>query len=123
MHKGDLIPLVSKDKEMKEVIVHMTQMGLGIVGTLDENGNLVGAISDGDLRRGLEHGTTFLTQKASEIMSLNPKRILKDNLAIDALKIMEQFSITSLFVFSEENDQKPIGIIHIHDILKYGIMT
>jgi len=123
MNTGDLVPLISQDKNMKEVIVHMTQKGLGIVGTFDENENLVGAVSDGDLRRGLEAGNALLDKQASDLMSLNPKWITKDQLAIDALKIMEQFAITSLFVFCKENKGKPLGIIHIHDILKYGIMT
>jgi len=123
MHKGHLIPLIRQDKKMKDVIVHMTQKGLGVVGILDEKGNLAGVITDGDLRRGLEQGTSFINQKAVEIMSRNPKWIKKDRLAIDALKIMEEFSITSLFVFCDENIGQPVGIIHIHDILKYGIMT
>ena len=123
MHKGDRIPLISKDKEMKDVIVVMTQKGLGVTGALDENENLVGVITDGDLRRGIERSTEFVYAKAESLMSLNPKWITKDRLAIDALKIMEKFSITSLFVFDEENKGKPVGVIHIHDILKYGIMT
>ena len=123
MNTGDQIPLVSSNKEMKEVIVTMTQKSLGIVGLLDKKENLVGAISDGDLRRVLETGINFLSQKASELMSKSPKWITKDRLAIDALKIMEKFSITSLFVFCKENKGQPVGIIHIHDILKYGIMS
>ena len=122
MKTGETVPLISTDKGMKEVIVHMTRKGLGIVGTLDKNRNLVGAISDGDLRRGLEVGTEFLSQKAIDLMSLNPKWITQDRLAIEALQIMEKFSITSLFVFCKENKGEPVGIIHIHDILKYGIM-
>ncbi len=123
MHKGEMIPLISREKQMKDVIVTMTQKGLGVVGTIDDQGNLVGVITDGDLRRGLENTTEFINWKAEDLMSLNPKWITRDRLAIDALKIMEKFAITSLFVFEEANVGEPVGIIHIHDILKYGIMT
>lgn len=123
MHTGELVPLVCKEKEMKDVILRMSQKGLGVVGILDTENNLAGVITDGDLRRGMEKGASFLCQKAAEIMSSNPKWISKSQLAYDALKIMEKFSITSLFVFEKENIGKPLGIIHIHDILKYGIMT
>ncbi len=123
MHKGDMIPLVPKSMKMKEVIVSMTQKGLGVIGTLDSDNNLIGVITDGDLRRGLENSAEFLQLNAADIMSVKPKWITKNQLAIDALKIMEKFSITSLFVFEKINKGKPVGIIHIHDILKYGIMT
>ncbi|MBN2281482.1 MAG: KpsF/GutQ family sugar-phosphate isomerase [Candidatus Marinimicrobia bacterium] len=123
MNTGNTIPLISRDKAMKEVIVTMTQKSLGIVGLLDSDNNLVGAISDGDLRRSLESGTNVLEKKASELMTKTPKWITKDRLAIDALQTMEKFAITSLFVFCKENKGIPIGIIHIHDILKYGIGT
>ena len=123
MHTDKSIPLISQEKEMKEVIVQMTQKGLGVVGILDDNGNLIGVITDGDLRRGMENGLTFLKSHAKKIMSINPKYITRDRLAIDALRLMEKFAITSLFVFADNNRGKPVGIIHIHDILKYGIMT
>ena len=117
MHKDNLIPLINQDKGMKDVVVHMTQKGLGVVGLTDKDENLVGVITDGDLRRGIVHVETFLGMQVATIMSKNPKWITKDRLAIDALKIMEKFSITSLFVYNDDKQGKPVGIIHIHDIL------
>lgn len=123
MHTGQEIPLASKNQPMKEILITMTSKGLGVVGILNGNGDLCGVITDGDLRRGLEADTDFLKSNAVEIMTANPKWIKKSALAIDALNIMEKHAITSLFVFNEQNSGKPVGIIHIHDILRYGIMS
>jgi arabinose-5-phosphate isomerase len=80
----------------------------------------VGVITDGDLRRALEKGTDFLERSAGELMKRNPKRIGSAELAASALQRMEEFSITSLFVFAEGGEQ-PVGVIHLHDLLKAGI--
>jgi len=123
MHSGEYIPLINTEKIMKEVILQMTQKSFGIIGITDNEQNLVGVITDGDLRRCLERDEPFLEHLPSNYMSKNPKWIVKTTLAIDALHKMEKYEITSLFVFDEENNGLPIGIIHIHDILKYGIMS
>ncbi|HMA63439.1 MAG TPA: KpsF/GutQ family sugar-phosphate isomerase [bacterium] len=123
MHTDQEIPLASIDQPMKEVLITMTGKGLGVVGILDNGSELCGVITDGDLRRGLESGNDFLGSSPEELMTTNPKWIKKSTLAIDALNIMEKHAITSLFVFKETNQGEPIGIIHIHDILSYGIMS
>ncbi len=121
MHSGEAIPLVLEETLMKEALFVITDKGLGVTGVCDASGALKGVITDGDLRRSLEKGFDILNQHASKIMKHGPLRIKRSELAAAALQVMEQRAITSLFVF--ENDQNPIpcGIIHLHDILKAGI--
>lgn len=121
MHKGPLIPLVHLDTLMREALFEMTSKRLGIVGVTDGNGSLAGVITDGDLRRALEKGVDIINMAAGALMIRNPKRIEAGELAAKALQRMEQHAITSLFVFNDENDDKPIGIIHLHDLLKAGL--
>ena len=121
MHSGSAVPLVDSGMPMKQVIFEITSKGLGCTGVLDPEGALAGVITDGDLRRALEKGTDFLDLPASELMIKNPKRILSGELAAKGLQKMEQHSITSLFVFEDENSKKPVGILHLHDLLKAGI--
>lgn len=121
MHSGTAVPLVESGMLMKQVIFEITSKGLGCTGVLDPEGALAGVITDGDLRRALEKGTDFLDLPASELMIKNPKRILSSELAAKGLQKMEQHAITSLFVFEDENSKKPVGILHLHDLLKAGI--
>jgi arabinose-5-phosphate isomerase len=121
MHKGDAVPLVREDTPMRDALFVITSKGLGITGVTDADGGLTGVITDGDLRRALEKGTDFLYNPAGELMKRNPKRIASDDLAASALQQMEEFSITSLFVFSDESGDRPVGVIHLHDLLKAGI--
>ncbi|HEY3278289.1 MAG TPA: KpsF/GutQ family sugar-phosphate isomerase [Syntrophorhabdaceae bacterium] len=122
MHKGEALPRVHQDRAMKEVIIEITTKRLGVAGILDDEGDLVGVITDGDLRRAIEKHDNLLVRKASEVMSRNPKGIVKDSLAAYALKMMEEFSITSLFVVEAEGKKRPVGVIHIHDLLKAKIV-
>ncbi len=123
MHKGEEIPKVYENTLMKDTILEITSKRLGVTGVYNRQEELVGVITDGDLRRGIEkYGNSFLERKASEVMTRNPKTILKDDLATNALKKMEHYAITSLFVLEREGDKKPIGIIHIHDLLKAKIV-
>ncbi len=121
MHKGHSIPLVHADTLMREALFEMTSKRLGIVGVTDGNGCLAGVITDGDLRRALEKGADIINMAAGALMIRNPKRITASELAAKALQRMEQHSITSLFVFGNEKDEKPVGIIHLHDLLKAGL--
>jgi len=121
MHSGNSVPLVKADKLMREAIFEITSKKLGCTGVIDEEGTLLGVITDGDLRRALEKGTDFLDHPASELMVRNPKRILNSELAAKGLQKMEQYSITSLFVFEDESSNRPVGILHLHDLLKAGI--
>lgn len=121
MHAGDAVPLVSADTLMREALFVITAKGLGIAGVTDATGALVGVITDGDLRRALERGVDIINQPAELLMSRNPKRIRRGELAAKALQRMEEFSITSLFVFESDIDPRPVGVVHLHDLLKAGI--
>jgi len=121
MHQEAAMPLVSEQTLMREALFEITSKGLGVTGVVDAAGAMVGVITDGDLRRALEKGTDFLFSPAAELMRRNPKRILRRDLAAKALQRMEQYAITSLFVFDEEADTVPVGIVHLHDLLKAGI--
>ena len=121
MHSGEAIPLVREDTLMKDALFVITAKGLGVTGVCDDLGALKGVITDGDLRRSLEKGFDILNRRASEIMKHGPLRIRRAELAAAALQIMEQRAITSLFVFEDDRDSAPCGIIHLHDILKAGI--
>jgi arabinose-5-phosphate isomerase len=106
---------------MREALFTITSKALGITGVTDEGGELVGVITDGDLRRALERGLDIINLPASALMSGKPKRISRHELAARALQQMEQYSITSLFVFDDAVSEKPVGIVHLHDLLKAGI--
>lgn len=121
MHTGSAIPLVPEDALMKNALFVITAKGLGVTGVCGSDGALKGVITDGDLRRSLEKGHDILSQRADEIMKHNPLRIRRGELAAAALQIMEYRSITSLFVFEDDQSSTPCGIIHLHDILKAGI--
>lgn len=121
MHSGEAVPLVTVDSLMRDALFVITSRGLGITGVVDPTGSLVGVITDGDLRRALEKGADILNATAGELMTGTPKRIGAGELAAKALQRMEEHSITSLFVFSGEQAERPVGIIHLHDLLKAGL--
>lgn len=122
MHGEKNIPLVSEQTSVKEALFEITDKKLGITGVVDLSGALVGVFSDGDLRRCLEEDVQSLGWLMPQVMSRRPKRILRHNLAAKALQVMEEFSITSLFVFAQEDDPVPVGIVHLHDLLKAGVV-
>ncbi len=119
MHSGDAIPLVNEKTLMREALFEITSKRFGITGVVDNRGTLTGAITDGDLRRAIEKGIDILSQKAVDIMTPNPKRIEVDALAAEALQKMEKHSITAMFVM---NSDRVAGIVHLHDLLKTGVV-
>jgi arabinose-5-phosphate isomerase len=121
MHTGENMPLVREETLMREALFEITAKQLGITGVVDRAGALVGVITDGDLRRALGNGVAILDRTAAQLMSRNPKRIVATELAARALQQMEQYAITSLFVFEGEEDMIPVGVVHLHDLLKAGI--
>lgn len=121
MHTGEAIPRVYEDTPMKETILEITSKRFGIAGVFNKREELVGVITDGDLRRGIEKYDNIMAKAAGDVMTPNPKCIGKDTLAALALKKMEDHSITSLFVLNTEKDARSIGILHIHDLLKAKI--
>ncbi len=121
MHRRDQVPLVHEETSMKEALFEITSKRLGVTGVADSKGQLVGVITDGDLRRGLEREGNIFQFRARDLMTRNPKTIPGDALAAEAVAVMEQYAITSLFVL-DDNQQKPFGIIHLHDLIKAGIV-
>jgi arabinose-5-phosphate isomerase len=121
MHTGDSIPLVTEETSMKDALFLISSKRMGVTGVVGSEGELKGVITDGDLRRALEKGTDLFSKTAAEIMKLNPLRIRSNQLAAAALQVMEQYSITSLFVFVDDDSKTPCGIVHLHDILRAGI--
>ncbi|MGK2943933.1 MAG: KpsF/GutQ family sugar-phosphate isomerase [Desulfuromonadales bacterium] len=122
MHVGEDVPTVNVNTPLKDALYVISSKKLGITGVIDDRGNLVGVFTDGDLRRKIEQGIEVLNRPIGELMAGKPKRILRTNLAAKSLQRMEEHQITSLFVFDSEEDQKPIGIIHLHDLLKAGVI-
>jgi len=118
MHTGADIPRVSPDTPMRDAIMEITKKRLGITTVVDADGQLLGVLSDGDLRRQLESGTSFLDKTAGEVMSAGGKRIAHDALAAEAVTLMERHQITSLVVV---DDGRMVGIVHLHDLLKLGL--
>ena len=121
MHRGEEIPLVSQETPLKDALFTISSKRLGVTGVVNGSGVLVGVITDGDVRRAMARGVDLFTTKAGEIMTTGPKRIVSSELAASALRKMEEFSITSLFVFDETDPGELVGIVHIHDLLKAGI--
>ncbi len=121
MHSGDQLPVVKKSSMMKEVISLMTSADVrGVAGVVDENDQLCGVITDGDIRRRLEKNQNPLTEKAETMMSLAPKTIDHMEMAEKALFVMEQFQIQNLFVLDKgaQNPFKPVGLIHLQDLIR-----
>jgi len=124
MHVGEALPLVSPEMEMTKVISLMTAKEVrGVAGVVDGQGQLIGIVTDGDIRRRLEKSNSPLTEKAQDLMSRNPKLIDADELAEKALFLMEQFKIQTLFAVDRSSGQikKPVGLLHLQDLLKAQI--
>ena len=117
MHVGDELPLVVATDKMQKVLLTITAKRFGCAGVVDADGILLGVITDGDLRRHMQDG--LLDLPASEVMSRSPLTITPHMLAAEALGIMNAKSVTCLFAVEEE---KPVGILHIHDCLRAGVM-
>lgn len=121
MHTGEALPLVSVDTPMREVLSAMTQKEVrGIAGVLDEKKQLVGVVTDGDLRRRLDKSLNPLDDKAADLMSRAPKTVDAGELAERALFMMEQFKIQTLFVVNRESAEpsRPVGLLHLQDLLQ-----
>lgn len=118
MHKGDELPLLKKETSVQEALIIMSEKMLGCVGIIEDNGDLIGIITDGDLRRWMS--PVLISEKVETVMTKNPKVISPDALIVDAVNMMNNTGrgITNLFVVE---DNKPIGLIHIHDCLKAGV--
>ena len=116
MHGGDALPLVDETATMKEALLVMSSKNFGRTGVTNKVGDLVGFVSDGDLRRHM--GDDLLDKPVKDVMNANPKSVAPDILAAEALAIMNESSITDLMVV---DGTKPVGILRLHDIMRAGV--
>ena len=116
MHGGDELPLVEADAPMRHALLVMTEKRFGVVGVVGAEGRLLGVLTDGDLRRHMEG---LLDHTAAEVMTARPRASPPELLAAEALKLMNEARITVLFVVE---DDRPVGILHIHDLLRAGVL-
>ena len=120
MHTGEEMPTVRLNSSMQETILEMTSKRLGTTLVLDFENKLAGIFTDGDLRRLVEKNVEFMSKTAGQVMIASPKKVRAGELADKALNLMESFSITALPVVDKDNN--PVGILHIHDILRRKIV-
>ena len=123
MHKGEENPVIHYTKSAKEALFLMTDKGLGATSVVNDNGEFMGLVTDGDIRRILRKGSEFLDEPVDKLMTKNPLTITSEKMATEALSIMEKHKprpITVLPVVDEDN--KPVGIVHLTDLLKQGVV-
>jgi len=119
MHAGDQIPRVAATASLSQALLTMTEKGFGLTTVVDDNNQLLGIYTDGDLRRTIDKGVNFSTAIISDLMNRTPKTVSDKTLAAEALKIMEDLKITALIVRDEQ--QCPVGVLHMHDLLRAGV--
>ena len=117
--KNNQLPQVSENDSVAKVIVEISEKRLGVTAVLNAKNAIVGIITDGDIRRMLSKSTTIESFTAKDIMGKNPKTILNDAMAVEALERLENNNITQILVTDLEN--KYIGVVHLHDLIKEGI--
>lgn len=125
MHTGEALPLVQPEEAITKVVSAMTSKDVrGVAGVVDADKNLIGVVTDGDIRRRLEKNTTPFTEQAKDLMSRTPKTIDCSELAEKAAFLMQQFRIQILFVVdrTSSNPKAPIGLIHLQDLLSAGVL-
>jgi arabinose-5-phosphate isomerase len=115
MHRGAAVPLVPLGTAMSSAIIEMTAKGLGCVGIVEPQGQLIGIITDGDLRRHM--GKDLLDQTVEDVMTRGPKTVRPDQLISETLELLNSTKVTALFAVE---GGKPVGIIHVHDLLRAG---
>src|SRR5580692_11671727 len=117
MHTGDAVPLKPLGTPMSDALVEMTSKGFGCVAIVDASGNIAGIVTDGDLRRHMLR-PDLMAARVDDVMTKNPKTIGRDQLASEALEILNSSKITALVV---TDGKKPVGIVHLHDLLRAGV--
>jgi arabinose-5-phosphate isomerase len=119
MHTGEALPLAGEQTPMGDALLTISQKGFGVVGVLDHDGYLSGIVTDGDLRR---HMAGLLDQTAGAVMTRAPRTIGPDALAEEAVAVMQDRKITCLFVVDPAGSRRPVGLVHIHDCLRAGVV-
>lgn len=120
MHQDKDMPITQQNASLKDALVEMTRKKLGITTIVNQQGELLGIFTDGDVRRTLDRQMDIHQTVITDVMTKNPKTILQGKLAAEALNLMEQHQITALVV--TDTQHKPVGIVHIHDILRAGVI-
>lgn len=120
MHVGTEVPRVGLATSMADVLLEMTAKRLGVTAVVDDDGRLVGIVTDGDLRRALAAGRDVTGRVVGDVMSAHPKTIPSDALAAFAVTTMERHAITVLFIVDDE--ARLVGVIHLHDLLRAGVV-
>lgn len=118
MHKGRHLPRISETASLSDALLEMTQKNLGMTTIIDQNNELCGIFTDGDLRRSFEQNVNIHNTPITQVMTKTCITITQDVLAAEALQIMEQHKITSLVVIAKK---QPVGVVHMHDLLRAGI--
>ena len=120
MHVRERNPVVNQETTLKETLFKMTSTRMGAASVVDESGELVGIIADGDIRRQLEKSADLVKRPVKDLMTKDPVRITSDKLAAEALKIMQDKEINDLPIVDEDN--QPVGLINFQDLLKAGVL-
>jgi arabinose-5-phosphate isomerase len=116
MHPGAAVPLIRRGAPMSEAIVEMSAKGFGCVAVTEKNGKLAGVITDGDLRRHMRKD--LLQAPVDSVMTASPKTVRPDQLASEAMQVLNSSKITALIVVESD---RPVGIVHFHDLLRAGV--
>ena len=120
MHSGKRIPTVNQEATLAEAVLEISRKGLGMTAIVDDAGHVLGIYTDGDLRRTLEKRVDFSTTLISTVMSRNPRSIMPDALAVEAVQIMEQHNISQMLVIDSSN--KLVGALNMHDLLRAKVI-
>jgi len=119
MHAGGEVPRVTEERPLREALLEMTQKGFGLTTVVDARGDLLGVFTDGDLRRAIDQQVDINVARVGEVMTRGCKTVPADMLAAEALAILESLRITALVV---TEDKHPAGVIHMHDLLRAGVI-
>jgi arabinose-5-phosphate isomerase len=120
MRSGEAVPKVTPDMPLARALLEVSQKGMGMTAVVDEAGQPVGVFTDGDLRRLIERVQDFSNIKISDVMHANPRRVRPEQLAVDAVAIMEEFRINQMLVV--DADGKLVGALHIHDLTRAKVI-
>lgn len=120
MHHGEDLPMVSKDVSVVDALMEMSDKKLGMTAVLDADKCLVGIFTDGDLRRAIDQGINIYKASVSELMTSGGKVVMPDDLAVEALRLMETYKINALLVVDKHN--KLVGALNMHDLLRAGVV-
>jgi arabinose-5-phosphate isomerase len=122
MHGGEALPRVTPEQAMMDVLIEMSAKRLGATIVEDRDGRLLGIITDGDLRRATQKHGDLARLKAIDVMTTSPKLVDAGALATRAALLMEQHSISVVLVYEPPAQDRIVGVVHLHDLLKAGII-